>query len=73
MEDAKNRIIAQKETVSMAERGVELARISFQNGVINQIDVLDAELILSQVRLAYIQSVFEYLVARTELEQLLEK
>jgi outer membrane protein TolC len=73
MEDAKNRIIAQRETVTMAERGLELARISFQNGVINQIDVLDAELILSQVRLAYIQAVYDYLVAKTELEQLLEK
>jgi outer membrane protein TolC len=73
IEDAKNRIIAQRETVVLAERGVELANISFKSGVINQIDVLDAELTLSQIRLAYLQAIYDYLTAKAELEQLLEK
>jgi outer membrane protein TolC len=73
LEDAKNRIIAQRETVLMAERGLELAIISFKSGVINQIDVLDAELTASQVRLAYLQAIYDYLTAKAELEQLLEK
>ncbi len=73
IEDAKNRIIAQRETVVMAERGVELADISFKSGVINQIDVLDAELTLSQIRLGYLQAIYDYLTAKAELEQLLEK
>jgi outer membrane protein len=72
LEDAKKRIIAQKETVTQAERGLELARISFLSGVLNQIDVIDAELTLSQVRLAYLQAIVDYLQARTDLEQLLE-
>lgn len=72
MEDARKRINAQKETVNLAERGYELAKISFKNGVINQIDVLDAELILTQSKLAYLQAVYEYLVAKAELEGLLE-
>ncbi|MCX7833005.1 MAG: TolC family protein [Ignavibacteria bacterium] len=72
MEDAKKRINAQKETVNLAERGYELAKISFKNGVINQIDVLDAELTLTQSKLAYLQAVYEYLVAKAELEGLLE-
>lgn len=73
LEDAKNRIISQREIVTTAERGYELANISYKNGVLNQIDVVDAELALSQVKLAYIQAIYDYLVARTELEQLLEK
>jgi outer membrane protein TolC len=73
MEDAKNRIVSQRENVAMAERGLELANISFKSGVINQIDVFDAELLVSQVRLSYIQAIFDYLNARAELEQLLEK
>lgn len=73
LEDAKNRIVAQRETVLMAERGLELANISFKSGVINQIDVLDAELTLSQVRLSYLQAIYDYLTAKAELEQLLEK
>jgi outer membrane protein len=73
LEDAKNRIIAQRETVKMAERGLSLANTSFKSGVINQIDVLDAELTLSQVRLSYLQAIFDYLTAKADLEQLLEK
>lgn len=73
IDDAKKRIIAQQETVSMAERGLELANTSFKSGVINQIDVLDAELSLSQVKLALLQAIFDYQNAKTELEQLLEK
>jgi outer membrane protein len=73
LEDAKNRIIAQRETVKMAERGLGLANTSFKSGVINQIDVLDAELTLSQVRLSYLQAIFDYLTAKADLEQLLEK
>ena len=73
MEDAKNRIIANKENIRLAEKGYELAVTSFRNGVITQIDVLDAELILNQTRLAYVQSIYDYLKAKVELEQLLEK
>ncbi len=73
IEDAKNRIRSQQEIVSTAERGYELAVISYKNGVLNQIDVVDAELALSQVKLAYVQAIYDYLIARTDLEQLLEK
>ena len=73
MEDAKKRIIAQSETIKLAERGFELATISFKNGVLNQIDVLDAELTLNQTRLAYLQAIFDYLNAKADLEGLLEK
>ncbi len=73
IDDAKKRIIAQQETVRLAERGLELANTSFKSGVINQIDVLDAELSLSQVKLSLLQAIYDYKNARTELEQLLEK
>lgn len=73
IEDSKNRIRAQYETVAQAERGLELANASYRNGVITQIDVLDANLIYSQSRLAYLSAIYDYLVARTDLEALLEK
>jgi outer membrane protein TolC len=73
IEDAKNRIKAQQEIVSTAQRGYDLASISYKNGVLNQIDVVDAELSLNQVKLAYLQAVFDYLIARTDLEHLLER
>ena len=73
IEEARSRIRVQEDVVTTAERGYELANISYKNGVLNQIDVLDAELALSQVKLAYLQAVYDYLIARTDLENLLEK
>ena len=73
MEDAKNRIVSQYKNVKLAERSLELANLSFKSGVINQIDVLNAELMLHRTRLSYLQAIFEYLIARSELEGLLEK
>lgn len=71
IEDAKNRIRSQRETVALAERSVQLANVSFQNGVLRQIDVLDAELILTQSRFGYLQAIYDYQVAKAELEGLL--
>jgi outer membrane protein TolC len=73
MEDAKNRIVSQYENVKLAERSLALASLSFKNGVINQIDVLNAELMLHKTRLSYLQAIFDYLTAKSELEGLLEK
>ena len=72
MEEARKRISAQTETLKLAERGYELAVLSFKSGVLNQIDVLDAQLILTQSRLAVLNAVYDYLTAKTELEGLLE-
>jgi len=73
MGEAKNKVIATHETVKMAERGYELAALSFKNGVVNQIDVLDAGAQLSNSKLGYFQAIVEYLNAKAELEELLEK
>lgn len=73
IEDAKNRIRTQLELVNTAQHGYELAIVSYKSGVLNQIDVVDAELALSQVKLSYIQAIYDYLIARSELELLLEK
>lgn len=71
IEDARKRIRSQYETVRLSERGLELANVSFKNGVLNQIDVLDANYQVSQSRLAYLQAIYDYLIARTDLEELM--
>ncbi len=73
IDEAKKKIIASLETVKLAERGYELASLSFKNGVINQIDVIDAQLMLSSSKLGYYQAILEYQTAKTGLEELLEK
>ena len=73
MNEAKDRMYSNTETMKLASRGYELSLSSFKNGVINQIDVLDAELMLTQTRLAYLNSVYDYMNAKAELEGLLER
>jgi len=72
MDEARSRLFAQSETVKLAQRGYELALSSFKSGVLNQIDVLDAELMLTQSKLGYLQAVYDYQNAKSELEGLLE-
>ena len=50
-----------------------LASLSFKNGVVNQIDVIDAGTQLSNSKLSYYQAIVEYLNAKADLEELLEK
>jgi len=73
IEDAKERIISRKKTVQLAERALELANTSYQAGVINLIDVQAAELSLSESRLAYLQAIYDYQIAKAEIEKLLEQ
>ncbi|MBK6538867.1 MAG: TolC family protein [Ignavibacteria bacterium] len=62
--DAKERISTMKGTMRLAERSVELANASYSAGVLNQIDVQDAELSLYNSRLGFQQSVYDYQVAK---------
>ena len=73
LDDARQRLISQRSTILLAERGVELANASYKAGVLNQIDVQDAELTLYQSRLSYMQAIYDYQIAKSELEKLLER
>lgn len=72
IEDAKERIITRQKTVTLAERSLELANASYRAGVLNQIDVQAAELSLSESRLAFLQAIYDYQIAKAEIEKLLE-
>jgi len=62
--DANEKIISQKETIKQAEEYIKIAKDSFKNGVITDLEVMDAELALLQARTAYLQALFEYTVAK---------
>jgi outer membrane protein TolC len=73
LEDARERIISRRNTLKLAERALELANTSYQAGVINLIDVQAAELSLSESRLAFLQAVYDYQIAKAEIQRLLEQ
>ena len=58
------------ESVKEAERAHDIQEQSFAIGATSYLDLRDSELALTQSRLTYIQAIYNYLVAQSELELL---
>ena len=59
------------EGVNQAVKAHDIMERSFEIGAASYLDLRDSELALTQARLAYYQSIYNYLVANSELELLL--
>lgn len=64
-------IEAQQRNVAQAERGLRIARVSYENGVHSVVDVNDAELALTEARLNYTNVLSDYINAVLDIENLL--
>lgn len=64
-------IASSSESVGQAERAHDIMQKSFEIGAASYLDLRDSELALTQSRLAYYQTVYNYLVAGANLELLL--
>lgn len=64
-------ISSSSESVGQAERAHDIMQQSFNIGAASYLDLRDSELALTQSRLAYYQSIYNYLLATSELELLL--
>lgn len=64
-------IASNSESVGQAERAHDIMEKSFEIGAASYLDLRDAELALTRTRLTYYQSIYNYLVARSELDLLL--
>ncbi len=64
-------IASSSESVAQAERAHDIMQRSFNIGAASYLDLRDSELALTQARLAYYQSIYNYLVADSSLELLL--
>jgi outer membrane protein TolC len=58
---------AREETVGLAQEAYRLARIRYRNGLSTQLEVLDAEVALTQARLARLQALYDYEMALARL------
>ncbi|MGC8595343.1 MAG: TolC family protein [Candidatus Kryptoniota bacterium] len=67
LEEAKEAIDASQKLVDNAEIALKLAEGRYNSGVGSAIEVTDAELTLSNARIAYIQSLYNYRVAYARL------
>lgn len=68
---ARKRIDAQQKTVETAERGYKIVTARFLSNAATQLEVNDAQLALSQAKVNRMQSIYDYLVAASELDSML--
>ncbi len=71
MNEALDRIDAQKKSVEQAEKALKIAETRYKNGVGTQLEILDTQNALSQTRINYEKSIFDFLIAKTNWEKLL--
>ncbi len=71
LDEAQRRIASQTRTVEQAEKGYSIAVTRYQTGSGTQLEVNDADLALLQARVNRVQAVYDYALAKADLEQLL--
>jgi outer membrane protein TolC len=68
-EEALGRARAQRLAVTQAGRGFEIASAQYREGLGSQLELTDSEVALRQSEFNYAQAVFDYLIARAQLDQ----
>jgi outer membrane protein TolC len=68
-EEAFLRAEGQRLAVQQARRGYEIASAQYREGLGSQLELTDAEVALRQSEFNYAQAVYDFLVARAELDQ----
>ncbi|MDD5282131.1 MAG: TolC family protein [Candidatus Omnitrophica bacterium] len=66
-------INSQKDNVGQAKEALAIAKVSYDNGEAKNLDVLDAQVSLSQIETNLSQGIYDYLMAQAELERTLGK
>lgn len=64
-------IASSSENVKQAARAHDIAKRSFEIGAASYLDLRDSEIALTQTQLSYYQSIYNYLIAMSELQYLL--
>ena len=68
LETAKKKVNTNSRNVSQAERGYNISLIRYKEGTGSQLEISDADLALRQARLGKAQSIYDYLVAKSNLK-----
>jgi TolC family type I secretion outer membrane protein len=69
VDEARKRIAVQERTVQAAQRSYDITKSRRQQGLGSQLDLTDAELSLNQAKVNYIQAVYDFLVAKADLDK----
>ncbi len=71
IDEARARARGQRLAVRQAGRGFEIASAQFREGLSSHLELTDAEVALRQSEYNYAQAVYDYLVARAQLDEAL--
>jgi outer membrane protein TolC len=71
MDKVQTLLEVQDRTVSVAERSYQIAKVRYREGAGSQLELQNADLALRQAKLNRIQSVYQFLSTKYELEQIL--
>lgn len=66
---AEATVRSQRENVNLAERGMEIAQARYDVGLMSNLEVLDAQAALTQARLGYYQSLYDYALAKLNMRR----
>ena len=69
LEASEGRIYAQEKNIEQAEEALSIAEVRYKSGAITNLEVLDAQLALTRVRLGYLKALYDNNVAMAELEK----
>lgn len=69
LKQAEETVLASRETVELAEKGLEIAQTRYENGLATNLDVADANLALSRARLTRLLALHEHMNALARLQQ----
>lgn len=71
LEEAQKNIQAQKEGVELAQKGLKIAEVQYENGLVTQIEVMDAQIALNQARMNELNARYDYISAQAQMEKAL--
>ena len=69
VEESRLRAAGQKKAVEQAQRGFDIVRAEFREGLGSRLEVTDAEVALRQSEFNYAQAIYDYLSARARLDE----
>jgi len=71
MKQAQAIIDSQKDNIEEAKEAMKIANISYDNGVGTNLDVLDAQVSLSQIEKNLSEGIYDYIMAKANLDRLM--
>jgi outer membrane protein TolC len=73
MKAANEQLIANRDAISQAERGYEIAKVRYQTGTGTILELNDSELSMTQAKLNFQQSLYNFLTAQSNLDKVMGK